>query len=368
MHEDDFVTLSPSTNLSFVHIPRSAGTFTKNIFTKLNRLVTGRVQRNFSWSRPIVEIVGKHQEDNVYQHCTISLSIMGTDVTLSNRGKSEPGAIYPLSHSPADPRLIDFMGFNDSFSGHYRSCFEEEITSGLRATDNIIRFGIVRNPYDMLARVYPTLSNVRAGGFMGDFSDFCHSFVRNDGKLYTDSFNDKAKDYLVQDSIYKPFGTPADRFLYWWLFDHEGNSLVDFVIQFDNIEIAIRQLLDLVILIEGKDCDSIKEKLIDHLIENTNTNTRTHSGVWDIEEQTMTRERSATRIPSRDFTDVEKRIYADILGDVFERECNLMGYTIDGPIDNNIFMKISGVSYDFKNDVLSIKYPPKPCSLKLSDI
>jgi len=257
------------------------------------------------------------------------------------------------------------MGFNDGLSAFYRSCFEEEISSGLRVTDNVTRFAIVRNPYDMLARVYPTLSTA---GFMGSFLDFCHSFVGNDGKLYTDEFRDRAKDSLVKDNIYKPFGSPADRFLYWWLFDYEGNSAVDFVIQFENIDIAIRQLLDIIIKVEGKDCNIIKDKLVDELIKNTDTNTRKFSNVWNIEAQEKIGKRLCERIPSRDFTDSEKRICVDILGERFERECNSMGYTIDGPVDNNVFMKISDLNYDFKNDVLNIKSPPSQCRLKLSSI
>ena len=51
----------------------------------------------------------------------------------------------------------------------------------------------------------------------------------------------------------------------------------------------------------------------------------------------------------------------------FQRECNAMGYTFDGPTDDAIFLDISGLRYHVEEDRLEILYPVRPCTIKFTE-
>ena len=57
-----------------------------------------------------------------------------------------------------DQRVVNKQYPHDPCSKIRKYCGEE-------VWNTFFKFAIVRNPYDMLARVYPTVSNIRIGGF-----------------------------------------------------------------------------------------------------------------------------------------------------------------------------------------------------------
>ena len=183
------VTFTPETNLAFVHISKTGGSWTKRVLKDV---------RDYLPARP--------------DHCDAPATgwkISSIDLRLP-------------SHYPIDPKLVKLMGpGDDQLLGRI------DVINKRQKNLKTIRFANVRNPYDMLGSSF--LSGRRSaavGCKLGStrvnrrrvhealthpdpaeaFPIFCYSFMDPQPHWIRPGYN-------VDDYSY-PFGKPADKFLY----------------------------------------------------------------------------------------------------------------------------------------------------------
>jgi hypothetical protein len=315
------VVLTPATNLAYVHVPRTGGEWVKSVFRKT---IDSEIL-NFS------------------------LNIKSLDPTMT-KGVPAPRKMAAFheeeareSHLPMDVELIGLMG--------YPSGRQPEVKRGLKKilSDQekleTIRFANIRNPYDMLSSIFfrcETFPTWRG------FRQFCLNFIEPQPRWHW--------EILLRNggSSCKPFGTPADKFLFWWLFDKDGYPVVDFVIRSEKLTTGIRELLDVTVTVgvyARKPGQMVLEDMRMRLLTGNDVNS---SRLATSEQLYMFSENSA-----KPFDDPVRQA----IDERFSRECEAFNYDFVGPRDDHTFLDISGLRYHAEEDRLEILYPIEPCEI-----
>ena len=253
------VALTPETNLAYVHVPRTGGEWVKSVFRKIIDSEISNFSLNIKSLDPtIIEGIPWNVEQRNLPRRP-ELDIVGRDRPQS-RGRTPQSQ----SHLPMDINLIELMG--------YPSRYEQQCSEALRKVLSdqekleTIRFASIRNPYDMLSSVFfrcatfPTWRGFRQ--FCLNFispqprwhcsSEIrrCRNFFKERGDVTDDWAPVRHREWDVINAC-KPFGMPADKFLFWWLFDKDGYPTVDFVIRNEKLTAGIQALLDVAVTTKG---------------------------------------------------------------------------------------------------------------------
>ena len=372
------VSFTSETNLSFIHISKTGGSWTKRVLRKVQE----KHQSNPLPIPPCDRLSPSADDEEGYEVGLCRIRSIDLDIP---------------SHYPIDPKLVKLMGFRDRSVSAAKQSGIRSINKRQKSLKTI-RFANIRNPYDMLGSMF--LSNRRT------MTRWSHNNKKNKAKLrlaheslsrpdpaegfpvFCYSFMDPQRHWIHpgynRDDHSYPFGRPANQFLYWWLFDSEGKPTVDFVIRTERLTEGIQELLNQITVSDSGDTFSAEHaRWSTKEIQNTTEDTgRVYRyGVDTGKSWSLNDRRHEDIKPMYDWLETHHAYITDVDGEPmkrstevrsdldkrFQRECDAMGYTFDGPTDDAIFLDISGLRYHAKEDRLEILYPIRPCTIEFKE-
>ena len=157
----------------------------------------------------------------------------------------------------------------------------------------------------------------------------------------------------------KPFGTPADKFLFWWLFDKDGYPAVDFVIRNEKLTAGIQALLDVAVATKGVYIHRSTRKPGQSDFKNVRMRLMTGNDVNSSRLATSEQLYMFSENSAKPFDDPVRQA----IDERFSRECEAFNYDFVGPKDDHTFLDISGLRYHAEEDRLEVLYPIEPCEI-----
>jgi len=291
--------------LSFVHIPKTGGTWVGEILGYMDDRSRYRRSEGY-WAKC------KLESRRVYSN---------------------------FKHCPVDPDVVSLKGLSPS------SEKKERLWASKRSkTPHAIRFAVIRNPYDILCSSYfwneRMTNSYITPGISAEL--WCQNFINPIPELSTLAWK---KDTTFADSVVRRgpqvFDQLAEKFLFYQLFGIDGQPRVDFILRYENINTGMKHILNQLTNFP----DAMIGETMSMLSKNKNPLKREAYQDWY---------KSCSSI----MKDIDNR---------FSRECLAFNYNFDGPKDDAVFLDMSGLRYNPVTNHMTILYPNQPIHIEFRD-